>query len=121
MSKKILFIEDEMKLHKVFEQVFKKEDFELISAYDGENGLRLAEEKYPDLILLDLILPKKHGFDVLDNLKKNPRLSNIPVIVLTNLEGPADIEKALSSGAQAYLIKTSYSMEEIMKKIKEFL
>lgn len=119
--KKILFIEDEMRLHKVFEELFKKEDLELISAYDGISGLKSAEEKPPDLILLDIILPKKSGFDVLKELKSNPRLAKIPVIVLTNLEGSQDIEKVFSEGAQAYLIKADYSVEEIIKKIKELI
>ncbi len=119
--KKILFIEDEMKLHKVFENLFKKEDIELIGAYDGISGLKLAEEKMPDLILLDLILPKKNGFEVLEKLKANPRLSATPVIVLTNLEGSPDIEKALSLGATSYLVKANYSLDEILAKIKETL
>lgn len=119
--KKILFIEDEMRLHKVFEEMFQKEGLELISAYDGISGLKFAEEKSPDLILLDLILPKKSGFDVLKELKANPRLAKIPVIILTNLEGPQDIEKVFSVGAQAFLVKTDYSVEEIIKKIKELI
>ena len=86
-GKKVLFIEDEMKLQKTLEKVFIGEGIELISAHDGASGLNLAEEKKPDLILLDLILPKKDGFEVLLELKENPRVSNIPVIVLTNLEG----------------------------------
>lgn len=117
--KKILFIEDEMKLHKVFEDLFKKEDLELIGAYDGASGLKLAEEKMPDLILLDLILPKKDGFTVLKELKANPRLARIPVIVLTNLEGVPDVERALSLGAHSYLVKANYSLDEVLARIKE--
>jgi DNA-binding response OmpR family regulator len=117
---KILFIEDEMRLHKNFEEIFRKENFELISSYDGESGLRLAEEKMPDLILLDLILPRKNGFEVLKELKSKPRLANIPVIVLTNLEGTQDVEQALSLGAYTYLVKANYSLENVLEKIKEF-
>ncbi len=117
---KILFIEDEMRLHKNFEEIFRKENFELISSYDGESGLRLAEEKMPDLILLDLILPRKNGFEVLKELKSKPRLANIPVIVLTNMEGTQDVEQALSLGAYTYLVKANYSLENVLEKIKEF-
>jgi len=119
--KKILFIEDEMRLHKNFEELFKTENFELISSYDGESGLRLAEETTPDLILLDLILPRKNGFEVLKELKNNPRLSNIPVIVLTNVGGVQDIEKALSLGAHTFLEKVNYSLDDVLEKIKEIL
>lgn len=118
---KILLIEDEMRLHKMFESLFSMEKLELISAYDGESGLKLAEETTPDLILLDLILPIKNGFETLNALKKNPRLANIPVIILTNLEGKRDKEMAFSSGACAYLVKANFSLKEILAKIKEVL
>lgn len=117
--KKVLFIEDEMRLHKMFEDLFKAEEIQFFSAYDGESGLRLAEEERPDLILLDLILPRKNGFEVLKELKANPHLANIPVFVLTNLEGAQDVEKALSLGASAYLVKANYSLENILERIKE--
>lgn len=118
---KILAIEDETRLQKMFEEIFKQEGFELFSANDGVSGLKLAEEKMPDIILLDLILPKKNGFEVLKELKDNPRLAKIPVIVLTNLEGARDIEKALSLGAHTYLVKANYSLDDILKKVKEVL
>lgn len=121
MIKKILFIEDEMRLHKNFEELFKTEDFELISSYDGESGLRLAEETTPDLILLDLILPRKNGFEVLKELKSNPRLASIPVIALTNLGGFQDAQRALSLGACDYLVKANCSLEDILEKIRETL
>ncbi len=110
-----------MRLHKNFDELFKSEDLELISSYDGENGLRLAEENLPDLILLDLILPRKSGFEVLKDLKSNPRLAKIPVIVLTNLGGSHDVQEALSLGANDYLVKTDFSLGDILKKIKEII
>jgi len=118
---KILAIEDETRLQKMLEEIFKQGGFELFSANDGVSGLKLAEEKMPDIILLDLILPKKNGFDVLKELKANPRLAKIPVVVLTNLEGARDIEKALSLGAYTYLVKANYSLDDILKKVKEVL
>ncbi len=119
--KKILFIEDEMRFQKVLEKVFKEEKLELFSAYDGLTGINMAEEKKPDLILLDLILPKKDGFEVLRELKSNSDTADIPVIVLTNLEGAHNVERALSLGAYMYLLKANYSPEEIMEKIREIL
>ncbi len=93
----------------------------MISALDGEIGLRLAKTKKPDLILLDLILPKVHGFDVLKELKKDETMKTIPVVVLTNLEGIKDVDLALEMGAKAYLIKTQYTLEEVVEKVKKTL
>lgn len=99
----------------------EQEGHEVISALDGEIGLRLAKEKKPDLILLDLILPKIHGFDVLKKLKEDKETQGIPVIILTNLEGIGDVDKALELGATTYLVKAQYTLEEMVKKIKKAL
>ncbi len=119
--KKILFIEDESALQKTFGEILSQEGYEMISALDGEAGLRLAKTKKPDLILLDLILPRVHGFDVLKQLKEDPKTKEIPVIVLTNLEGIEDVDKALELGATTYLVKAQYSLEEVVEKIKKAL
>lgn len=119
--KKILIIEDEQALQKTLGDIFKEEGYEIINALDGEIGLRLAQTENPDLILLDLILPKIVGFDVLKNLKQNPKTKEIPVIILTNLESMENIEKALSLGATTYLVKTDYSLKEIIEKVKKAL
>jgi len=119
--KKILFIEDESALQKAFGEIFKQENYEMISALDGEVGLRLAKLKKPDLILLDLILPKKHGFEVLKALKEDTQTKDTPVIVLTNLAEAAEVEKALELGATTYLVKAQYSLEEVLEKIKRAL
>jgi len=119
--KVILFIEDESALQKTFGEVLRQEGYDLISALDGEIGVRLAEDKKPDLILLDLVLPKLHGFEVLKKLKENKATKSIPVVVLTNLEGIGDVDKAIELGATTYLIKTQYSLEEVVEKIKKAL
>ncbi len=119
--KTILFIEDESILQKTFEKIFKKEGYKMISALNGEIGLRLAQLKKPDLILLDLILPKINGFEVLRKLKENKKTKDIPVIVLTNLEEMADIDRAIELGARTYLVKANYSLEEVLEKTKEAL
>jgi len=119
--KKILFIEDESTIQKAISRYLEQEGYKVKNALDGEIGLKSAKEIKPDLILLDLILPKKDGFDVLRELKKDESTKNIPVIALTNLEESDNIEKVLALGATAYLIKANYSLEEIAKKIKQIL
>jgi len=117
--KKILFIEDEFSLQKTLGEFLRKNGYEVISALDGETGLRVAKEKLPDLILLDLILPRKHGLDVLKDLKNDKKTKDIPVIILTNLESLEDVQKAIELGATTYLVKANYSLEEVVEKIKE--
>ena len=119
--KKILFIEDEPVLQKTFERALRAEGYDMISALDGESGLKLAQTQNPDLILLDIVLPKLNGFDVLKRLKRDPKTKEIPVIILTNLERMSDIDIALELGATTYLVKVNYSLEEVIKKIKKTL
>lgn len=121
MGKKILFIEDESALQKTFGDILKQEGYQITSALDGEEGLRLAKTQKPDLILLDLILPKLHGFEVLKELKEDQGTKDIPVIVLTNLEGTGDVERAIELGATTYLVKANYTLEEVISKIKNSL
>ena len=119
--KKILFIEDEPTIQKAISRFLEKEGYEIKNALDGEIGIEIAKKMKPDLILLDLILPKKNGFEVLKELKKEESTKNIPVIALTNLEESDNIERVLSLGATAYLIKANYKLEEIVEKIKQIL
>lgn len=118
---KILFIEDEPNLQKTLNQALRQEGYEIKAAFDGQEGLALAKTQKPDLILLDLILPKMDGFAVLQELKKDPILKDIPVIVLTNLESSVDVERVLELGATTYLVKANYSLEEVVAKIKQAL
>jgi len=119
MAKTILFIEDESALQKTFGDILGKESYDMISALDGEIGLKLAKSKKPDLILLDLVLPKVHGFEVLKELKSDPGTKDIPIIVLTNLETIEDVNKAIELGAKTYLVKTQYNLEEVVEKVKK--
>ena len=119
--RKILFVEDESVLQKTFEETLRGEGYEMISALDGEVGFNLAKKEKPDLILLDLVLPKINGFEVLKKLKEDPETKKIPVIILTNLERMSDIDKTLELGATAYLVKTDYSLGEVVEKIKKIL
>lgn len=119
--KKILIIEDEASLQKTISDTLKSAGYNVSQALDGEIGLRLARTEKPDLILLDLIVPRKTGFEVLGELKKSPETDNLPVIVLTNLEAPKDVERALSVGADNYLVKANYTLDEILMKVKQVL
>ncbi len=119
MAKKIVFVEDEMRLQEALSSKLKSDGYEVFSALDGESGLKMIEEKKPDLVLLDLILPKKDGFKVLESLKAKPELKSIPVIVLSNLESGKDIEKVLAFGVRSCLAKANYSLDEIAKKVGE--
>jgi len=119
--KKILFVEDEPALQKILGEASSKKGYQVIPALDGEIGLRLVKVKKPDLILLDLLLPKIDGFEVLKKVKEDPETREIPVIVLTNLEGIEDVDKALERGATTYLVKENYNLEEVVEKIKKAL
>jgi DNA-binding response OmpR family regulator len=119
--KKILFIEDEAALQKTFGDFLRDKGYEVVSALDGEEGLKLAKEVDPDLILLDLILPKMNGFKVLESLKADPKTETIPIIILTNLERAEDISRALELGAKTYLVKATYSLDEVLEKIEHTL
>lgn len=112
-------IEDDRFLRKVYRDKLEKEGFEFSEATTGEEGLNKAISEKPDLVLLDLILPRKSGFDVLIEMKKNPETEEIPIVILSNLGQESDIKKGLSLGASDYLVKTETSLSEVVEKIKE--
>ena len=118
MSKKILVIEDDKFLLKIIKKKLSTEDYQLIQAMNGEEGLRAAREEKPDLILLDLVLPEMDGFEVLKRLKDNPTCSNVPVIILSNLGEKEKINKGLKLGAADYLVKSDLNPGEIVNRIK---
>lgn len=120
-KKHILFIEDEEALRSAFREAFGRNGYIIQDAADGDEGLRIAQKELPDLVLLDLILPKKSGFEVLKELRNNPTTNRIPVIVLTNLEGSEDVEQALAHGATTYLVKANYSLDDVVAKVKSVL
>ena len=119
--KKILVIEDEVTLRHEIEKFLSTEGFTVTSAGDGEAGIRAARSESPDVILLDLILPKKDGFSVLKELREDDATAKIPVIVLSNLGEMEDVGRVLELGANRYLVKTDYKLSEVVDKIKETL
>jgi DNA-binding response OmpR family regulator len=120
-NKKILYIEDQEGLRDALSTLLRNTGYEVYTASDGELGLKIIEEKSPDLVVLDLILPKKDGFEVMEALRSKEKTKNLPVIILTNLEEKYNIERVMSFGVRAYLVKATYSLTEVADKIKEIL
>lgn len=118
---KIVIVEDEEILIKVLKEKFESADFQVFTAMDGEAGLKIIQDNKPDIVLLDLLLPKKDGFSVLSELKDDPNVSGIPVIALSNLGQNGDIEKAKQLGAVDYLVKTQHPINEVVEKVREYL
>lgn len=116
----IILIEDDEILSKVVYEELEDAGFNVLQAFDGEEGLKLATKKKSDLILLDILLPKKNGFEVLKELKGSSVTRNIPVIILTMLGGDEDIKKGLKMGADDYIVKSQHAVSEIIEKIKDF-
>jgi two-component system, OmpR family, alkaline phosphatase synthesis response regulator PhoP len=120
-GKKILIVEDDQFLLKIYDVKFKKEGYDVMLAEDGDLAIELAKSSKPDLILLDLILPKKDGFDVLKELKSDAGLKDIPVIVLTNLGQDEDAKKGMELGADDYVIKANTSIDDVVEKAEAIL
>jgi len=108
-------------LAELYATKLKLEGYEISLAGDGEKGLKMIKEKKPDLILLDIILPRKDGFEILKAMKADKELKNIPVILLTNLSQKDEVKKGLDLGANDYLIKAHFMPSEVVKKIKQYL
>ena len=119
--KKILVIEDDVFLRRIISRKLLKEGYSVIEAIDGEKGLKTVKEEKPDLVLLDLVLPEMDGFEVLGKIKKDPVVSEIPVIVLSNLGEKNDIERGLKAGAADYLVKAHFTPGEIINRIEAVL
>jgi DNA-binding response OmpR family regulator len=114
---KILIVEDEEVLSLVLGEKFNNEGYEIMIAKDGDEAQPKAKKFKPDVILLDLILPKKGGLDILEDFKKDSELKPIPVIVLSNLETDETIKKSLALGAIDYFVKTQHPIAEIVEKV----
>ena len=116
---KILLIEDEQILADVLQEKLREANFTVELAVDGEVALGQARSFHPDLIILDLILPKKDGFEVLGELKSDVLLKHVPVVVLSNLGQDEEIKRAFSLGAVDYMVKTQHPINEVVEKIKK--
>src|SRR4030043_138773 len=118
---KILLIEDDAFLVEMYTTKFELEGFEVVTAEDGRKGLDLAFKENPDIILLDILMPKMDGFAVLESLKKEKSTTNVPVVLLTNLGQKDDVKKGFEKGAVGYLIKAHFMPSEVVDKIKKIL
>jgi len=115
----ILIIEDDLVLTRMYQKKFEFDGFQVFLGFGGQEGLKLAQEKQPNIILLDIMMPEMDGFEVLKRLKKDSTTSAIPVIILTNLgTSQVLIDEALRLGAKDYLIKSKTSSAEVVKKVE---
>ncbi|MBT4153258.1 MAG: response regulator [Candidatus Magasanikbacteria bacterium] len=117
----ILLVEDDAFLANIYKTKFEMEGFKVTVAENGELGLKEANKKRPDLVLLDILLPKMDGFTVIEHLKEDKVLRDVPVIMLTNLGQKDDVEKGLELGADEYLIKAHFKPSETVDKVREVL
>jgi len=115
--KKILLIEDEEIMIGLLQRKLTKEGYEISVAGDGEEGLKVMREVKPDLILLDIIMPKMGGFGVMEKINKDPELKKIPVIVISNSGQPVELDRAQKLGAKDWLIKTEFDPQEVVDKV----
>jgi len=121
MGKKILVVEDDKFLRELISRKLSGEGFEVLEAFDGEEGIKKIKAEKPALVLLDLILPGIDGFEVLLKIREDPNVAQTPVIILSNLGQREEVEKGLKLGAVDYLIKAHFTPGEIVEKIKNAL
>jgi DNA-binding response OmpR family regulator len=118
---KILLVEDDVNLREIYSARFAAESYEVITASDGEEALATAVRERPDLIVLDVMMPKISGFDVLDILRSTPETKDTKVIMMTALSQESDRQRGESLGANKYLIKSQVTLEDVVNSVKETL
>ena len=118
---KILIVEDDPLMSRMYQKIFKFDGLETVMAENGEVALTKVRSENPTLILLDIMMPKMNGLEVLDRLKSDPQTKAIPVVMLTNLAGSQDAETALQKGAVKYIIKSENDPKQVVKMVKEIL
>lgn len=114
---KILLIEDEEIIINLLQEKLEKEGYDVFVARDGEEGLKIIKEIWPDLILLDIAMPRMSGFDVMEEINKNPSLNRIPIIAMFDSRDPFDLKRARELGAKDLIIKPEFDLSEIIKKV----
>ncbi len=117
----ILIIEDDHFLSSILKSRLEKDGFTVLQAFDGDEGLEMLKTVRPDVILLDIIMPKVSGFEVLEALSSDPELSRIPIVIASNLGQESDIEKAKTLGARDYYVKVRTSLEDLAKMVKNVI
>ncbi len=119
--KKILIVEDEALLLEVLRDEFTHAGFSALLAKDGSEGLATAQKELPDVILVDILMPKMDGITMLNKIRQNSKLANTPAIILTNLNDNKTIEQALQSGVYDFLVKSDWNPKDLVKRVKEKL
>jgi DNA-binding response OmpR family regulator len=117
-AKKIMIVEDDRFLSFLLKARLEKEGFVVLQVFDGEEAVQLLKTETPSLIVLDLIMPKVTGFEVLKTISMTPQTANIPVVIVSNLAQDSDIEKARELGAKEYFVKVKVSIDDLVQKIK---
>jgi CheY-like chemotaxis protein len=117
----VLIIEDDPLVSRMYQTVFEFEGFSVEMARNGEEGIEKLKKSKPKMILLDVMMPKMSGIEVLQEIKSNPQTKSIPVVVLTNLSGDKDAEKALELGAVKFIVKSKNRPKQIVAQIREIL
>jgi len=120
-ARRVLLAEDDRFLRKAAAAMLRRQGFTVLTAEDGEEALGVARAETPDLILLDLIMPKMQGFEVLKALKSDPQTSGIPVVILSNLGQESDSKAAREMGALDYWVKANLALEELVRRVEERL
>jgi DNA-binding response OmpR family regulator len=121
MSYKILIVEDDESLHNALKDKFAKEGFIVFQAHDGEQGLKMALEQHPDLILLDILMPKMDGLTMLKKFREVDKDKKTPVMLLSNLTDVKEISEALLLGAKEYFVKSNWKLEDLVAKVNDKL
>lgn len=114
---KILIVEDDIMLNKIYQTKLTLLGYQVLAAYDGDEGLLMMGIHQPHLVLLDLMLPKRNGFEVLEAAKQDAKISHIPVIILSNLGQETDIHRGMELGAVDFLVKSNIKLEAVVDKI----
>lgn len=117
MAKKITIIEDEELILDLLQKKLIQEGYDVSVAHNGEDGINVLKEMKPDLVLLDIIMPKKSGFQVMEEMGKDSELKKIPIIVISNSGQPVELDKAQKLGARDWLIKTDFDPREVVEKV----
>ncbi len=121
MNKTVLIVEDEFPLLRVMEQKFKQEGFNVVLAKDGEEGLMKFRETTPDIVLIDIILPRMDGMTMLGKIRQEPTGQHVPIILLTNLSDAEKVKEGIQQGVYDYLVKADWKLEDVVQKVRERL
>jgi len=117
--KKILIVEDEDIIIELLEKKLIQEGYDISIAHNGEEGLKMVKEIKPDIVLLDIVMPKKSGYEVMEEMSKDPELNKIPIIIISNSGQPVELDKAKELGAKDWLIKTEFDPNEVVEKVRK--